>query len=447
MAMPGNVPGQVSGRRAAGGLELVCGDKTAGVTAAVAAGTTAGALGPVSVVLLGNVPGQVSGRRAAGGLELVCADKAAGVTAAVAAGTAAGAREPVAAGTAAGTTEDLPWGRAGGIAEDLPWGRAGGIAEDLPWGRAAGTTEEVAGTMLVGAPTRVSAVASAGAEDVPAGPRGQAGQRGQEAAHARGCDVPEGLTVRPPVSGQCLGTPPLGEKKEAPAHGRPSLADALVLVAESFLTTGAAAGTGGERYQIFVHLEQDVLGPDGALAATLDDGTPVPAETLRRLACDAATVAVLGATDGSPLDVGRRARTVPPQLRRALWGRDRGCRFPGCGRRLFVHAHHIRHWAHGGNTSLDNTLLLCSAHHRLVHEGGFSVDRGEDAVPVFRDPGGRILHPAPTAPDVPDDVIEALVACHAAEGLALDAETNLPWWDGIDVPDYDRIVEVAGGWA
>jgi hypothetical protein len=92
-------------------------------------------------------------------------------------------------------------------------------------------------------------------------------------------------------------------------------------------------------------------------------------EAARRLACDVAAVHVNRHADGSVLDVGRRTRTVPPALRRALEVRDRGCRFPGCGLR-FTDAHHLVHWADGGATSLENTLLLCRRHHRLVHEEG-----------------------------------------------------------------------------
>jgi hypothetical protein len=61
-------------------------------------------------------------------------------------------------------------------------------------------------------------------------------------------------------------------------------------------------------------------------------------------------------------------------MQRALRARDRGCRFPGCDNRRFVDAHHVRHWAHGGETSLDNLILLCRRHHRAVHEGGYRVD-------------------------------------------------------------------------
>ncbi len=104
----------------------------------------------------------------------------------------------------------------------------------------------------------------------------------------------------------------------------------------------------------------------------LSDGTRVSAETSRRLCCDAAVVQVARGPEGEVLDVGRRTRTIPPALRRALEIRDGGCRFPGCGIR-FCEGHHIVHWADGGETKLSNLVLLCRFHHRAVHEEGFSV--------------------------------------------------------------------------
>jgi hypothetical protein len=71
--------------------------------------------------------------------------------------------------------------------------------------------------------------------------------------------------------------------------------------------------------------------------------------------------------------VGRRTRSIPPAIRRALTARDQGCRFPGCARRRWLHAHHIEHWAHGGHTELKNLVLLCHHHHQLVHEGGWRL--------------------------------------------------------------------------
>ncbi|HEX5107168.1 MAG TPA: HNH endonuclease signature motif containing protein [Vicinamibacterales bacterium] len=101
--------------------------------------------------------------------------------------------------------------------------------------------------------------------------------------------------------------------------------------------------------------------------------------------------------DGSVLDVGRRTRTIPPALRRALLARDRQCRFPGCTARR-CDAHHIEHWIDGGPTSLDNTALLCRTHHRAIHEGGFSLVREPDGTLTFFRPDGARLDPVPRLP-------------------------------------------------
>jgi hypothetical protein len=155
-------------------------------------------------------------------------------------------------------------------------------------------------------------------------------------------------------------------------------------------TTGSVpiSGTRAQRYQVIVHVDPATLSADSDVApgrAELEDGTNVSAETCRRLACDASIVSVAHDRDGSVLDVGRRTRTIPPALRRALEVRDRGCRFPGCGLR-FTDAHHVRHWADGGETSLSNCLLLCTYHHTLVHERGWRVEWWGRARPVFFDP-------------------------------------------------------------
>jgi hypothetical protein len=121
----------------------------------------------------------------------------------------------------------------------------------------------------------------------------------------------------------------------------------------------------------------------------LEDGTRIAATTAQRLCCDASVVRLTKGADGSILDVGRRTRTIPPALRRALEARDRGCRFPGCGSR-FTDAHHVIPWAAGGDTSLGNCVLLCKYHHRLVHEGGWTVDWWGEGRPVFYDPRGGV---------------------------------------------------------
>jgi hypothetical protein len=232
---------------------------------------------------------------------------------------------------------------------------------------------------------------------------------------------------------------------ETPARPAVPMPDALVRVAESFLAHGQEAGTGGDRYQIFIHVEQDPLAPDGTLATTLDDGTRVSAETFRRIACDASLVHVTADAAGNPLDIGRRTRTIPPALRRALWSRDRGCRFPSCTNTYYVHAHHIDHWAHGGETSLDNLVLLCGFHHRQLHEGGIRVNRTASGQLVFRDCQGRVVDSVPEVPDVVGDALALIERWTHASGIEVDAETNLTDWDGSPV-DYEAAVSAAGSW-
>jgi Domain of unknown function (DUF222) len=172
-------------------------------------------------------------------------------------------------------------------------------------------------------------------------------------------------------------------------------ADGVALLAERAMGAGFGedraliSGTRAERYQVVVHVDEDTL-KDGLEApdrSHLEDGTRVSAETSRRLACDAGVVSITRARDGSVVDVGRRTRSIPPALRRALEARDGGCRFPGCGLR-FTDGHHVKHWADGGETGLGNCLLLCKFHHRLVHEGGWSVSWWGHGRPAFFDPRG-----------------------------------------------------------
>jgi hypothetical protein len=126
--------------------------------------------------------------------------------------------------------------------------------------------------------------------------------------------------------------------------------------------------------------------------SNLEDGTRVSAETSRRLCCDSALVKVLRGPDGEVLDVGRRTRTIPPAIRRALEVRDGGCRWPGCNLR-FTAAHHVEHWAQGGETRLGNLLLLCAFHHRKVHEGGWRALYNEkDDTALFFGPKGVVRH-------------------------------------------------------
>jgi len=207
-------------------------------------------------------------------------------------------------------------------------------------------------------------------------------------------------------------------------------ADALALVAETALHRGIDPGVPGERYQVVVHVDAPVLAdPDAPGQSVLEDGTHVSAETSRRVACDASRVVMRHDPDGRVTEVGARTRTIPPALRRALQHRDRGCRFPGCGVAL-GQGHHIRHWAHGGPTTLSNLALLCRRHHRAVHEEGYQVERQADGELRFRRPDGRPLPDTPPPAAVPADPVGALRAGNDGHGLHIDARTAMPGWLG-----------------
>jgi hypothetical protein len=207
-------------------------------------------------------------------------------------------------------------------------------------------------------------------------------------------------------------------------------ADALGLVAETALEHGLGGDPRSERYQVVVHVDAALLTDPGQPGqSVLEDGARVPAETSRRLACEATRVEMRHAGDASVLDVGRRTRTIPPALRRALEARDRACRFPGCGVRR-AQGHHIHHWANGGATRLVNLTLLCGRHHRAVHEEGYTVVREADGTLHFSTPQGWPIPEVPPPPAVPPQPRQALVAANRAQGLTIGPRTALPYWCG-----------------
>jgi 5-methylcytosine-specific restriction endonuclease McrA len=214
---------------------------------------------------------------------------------------------------------------------------------------------------------------------------------------------------------------------ETPSHEQQQ-ADALGLLAEAALHHCLDPGAPGERYQVIVHVDAPVLADaDTPGQSVLDGGTRVPAETSRRLACDATRVIMREEADGQIVEVGARTRTIPPAIRRALHVRDRGCRFPGCGL-PFGQGHHIRHWAQGGPTTLSNLTMLCRRHHRAVHEEGYQIERNATGAIRFRSPHGTLLADVPPPPRIPRDPVQALQTSHAS--LRLHARTACPGWHG-----------------
>lgn len=220
-------------------------------------------------------------------------------------------------------------------------------------------------------------------------------------------------------------------------------ADALLRVAEGFLAGGGRPRNdqaGGDRYMINLHTDAETLKADGSgVGAELEEHGHVPAETCRRLACDCARVDWREDGGGEPLSVGRKTRSIPPAIRRALKRRDQGCRFPGCTCTRYVDAHHILHWADGGETSMDNLVLLCRTHHRLVHEAGYGVCSvgGEGA--VFSLPDGTVIPQTPETRSRGN--VFALLAGNQKSGLNITPETAVPEWHGEQM-DKETAVEM-----
>ena len=302
--------------------------------------------------------------------------------------------------------------------------------------------------------------------------------------------------------------PPARRADQGQHHEPPpalSRADALVAVAESWLSS-VAVGDGhdaaGLPVELVVHVDRAALAagtdrtddrrdaphaPDAAQLAphaTLADGTPLALATARRLACDATVVLVddtrAGAavvtaardTDGArdaradareasdaASVASRRTRRISPRPRRALRLRDDGCCFPGCTNRI-TDVHHVVAWIDGGATSLANTLLLCRRHHRFVHEHGYRVVAARDGGPRFFRRDGQPVPLAdeplrsPLGNDSPaggatgaapaPDALAALRAAHAARGLAIDATTAFPRWDGTPLDAHLAVQALLG---
>lgn len=202
------------------------------------------------------------------------------------------------------------------------------------------------------------------------------------------------------------------------------LADALVEIC----STRIADDADPDRATVVVHVDAGMLagGADGRAELDADGGRAISVETAMRLACDARWQLVADGPDGRALGIGRLSRTVPPWLTRLLRDRDAHCRFPGCTRRRWLYAHHVQYWADGGRTDLDNLCLLCFTHHRLVHEGGWTVSRTPEGELVFRRPDGSVLTEGP--PPLRDELAERFFGdgddAHATAGA--DAEDDPP---------------------
>ena len=232
--------------------------------------------------------------------------------------------------------------------------------------------------------------------------------------------------VAQPASECSAEQPPVQPASECSAEpsSRPRppalLADALVELARG--TRDAST----HPFRVVVNVDLETLAADAPGECRLACGTVLAPETARRLGCDQ-QVAALHHEDGHARTSTPTRRFASPRLNRLLDQRDRGCRFPGCTHRRYLHTHHIVHWAHGGTTGPDNLIRLCSHHHRLVHEGGYTISGHPDRELVFRRPDGREV---PGHPMSLGGSTETLTELNRRHGVQPGPGTITPDWLG-----------------
>ncbi len=254
-----------------------------------------------------------------------------------------------------------------------------------------------------------------------------------------------------------------------PLHRAAVAADALVLMAETLLTHTPAFANSSDKYRVLVHVDASTLaGPapaaaDASSTATggaqsgsssgtqcrLDDGHPLSPETARRLACDASVVGLIRSGQRDVLSIGDATRFPSSATARAVRIRDDNtCVAPSCTTRRGLQIHHVRHWAQGGATRLDNLVLVCRFHHWLVHEGGFNVTSGRQGY-TFHRPDGSSIDASPGLAVVDDptdgldvtDVKSILRRATATFDGGGEGTLTPPWWSG-DPLELDYAVSV-----
>ena len=342
----------------------------------------------------------------------------------------AGTSGATASGSAPGADGGrVPAGRSGGAASGSAPGADGGR---VPAGMSGGVAP---GAELRGGNDRVPAGTSGGVASGPV-PRGDRVPAGTPAAHGPGDGSPMRTETpsragrarhsrRRRMSGPCPGVWPATPASDT-ATSEPTTAASEPSAARARRSSPARCARRPP-----TSASTPSAAPAAGRQTVLDEagGIHVSAETARRMACDAATVTMRHGSGGEILDVGRRTRTISPALRRALAARDRQCRFPGCGN-VRCDGHHVKHWADGGRTALDNMVLLCRRHHRAVHEEGFRVTLDADGGVQFVGPDGHPLPEAPPAPAWTGPALQPTNDGLAEAGIEIDADTATPTWRG-----------------
>lgn len=243
--------------------------------------------------------------------------------------------------------------------------------------------------------------------------------------------------------------PPVSQEDETPIPPEKTFpqkrVDALLALAEQAMNTmeeGLQPLSSADKYQVVIHMERG-----NERQCSIGGGThhlPLSPATARRLCCDASLVPVLEDASGNVLNIGRKTRAIPPSIRRALQIRDHGCRFPGCCESRYVDAHHVQHWCDGGETRLDNLVLLCRHHHRLLHQDSYEIVKRGVQHFEFLTPAGDAM-PTAMAPQfaaAAEDMASETLAIereHEGFGLMIDSRTAVTRWQG-ERMDYDLAV-------
>jgi len=233
-------------------------------------------------------------------------------------------------------------------------------------------------------------------------------------------------------------------RHDLPLDGREvTAADAFVGVCASVLSRGLTDDAEDPHVSVLVHVDEQVLDdPTAPGCAHIEGLGSITGHAAARLACEGTVSRLLYRPDGSVEPQGA-TRSIPPAMRRALRARDQGCRFPGCTARRFLHAHHVVFWSKGGPTALSNLVLVCGAHHRLVHEGGWRL---------ALEPSGRLRVFSPEGTELPavgkptPATGEGLRAAHRRRGLPIGPDSLAFGGERFDLGmTIDGLLAIAAG--
>lgn len=227
---------------------------------------------------------------------------------------------------------------------------------------------------------------------------------------------------------QSIRNRPSEKGETVPMRRADALMDLLAL-AEADRADDAIPADPADRHLVMINVDEIVLTNDEGTRCEVDGGPGIAAETARRIACDASVVRIVRGPGSEVVDIGRKTRVPPRWMRRMLHARDGGCRFPGCGERRIVSGHHVQHWTRGGDTELTNLIELCRFHHRLVHEGGWTVAfDGVGTVTFFRPDGSPVVDGCRSGSAEPFS--GDLETQNARRGLDVTPTSVVPNWYG-----------------